>query len=88
MSDQGRSVVRPTGRRRSPSDAVWSATVPAAPHEIETDETVAALLIVSPVEPVMPSKVAEIVTAPADTAVASPVVLIVAHVVSDEAQVA
>ena len=35
----------------------------------------------------MPSKAAEIVTGPGDTAVASPVVLIVAQVVSEEAQV-
>ncbi len=42
---------------------------------------------VSPVEPMMPSTAAEIVTEPGDTAVASPAPLIVAHVVSEEAQV-
>ena len=47
----------------------------------------AAAVTVSPVVPVMPSKVAEIVTGPGETAVASPVLLIVAQVVSEEAQV-
>src|SRR5271156_4299404 len=50
-------------------------------------ETNAAALTVSPVEPVMPSKAAEIVTGPGDTAVASPALLIVAQVVSEEVQV-
>ena len=48
--------------------------------------TTAADVTVSPVEPVIPSKVAEIVTAPAPTAVASPLLLIVAHVMSDDFQ--
>ena len=46
-----------------------------------------AAVTVKPVEPVIPSKVAEIVTAPGLTAVASPLLLIVAHVTSDDFQV-
>ena len=52
------------------------------------DWSVGAGTTVSPVEPVKPSKAAEIVTGPGATAVASPVELIVAQVVSEEAQVA
>ena len=47
----------------------------------------AAVVTVSPVEPLMLPRAAEIVTGPADTAVARPALLIVAHVVSEEAQV-
>jgi hypothetical protein len=43
--------------------------------------------IVSPVEPLTPPKVAEMVTGPGDTADARPALLIVAQVVSDDAQV-
>jgi hypothetical protein len=47
----------------------------------------AAAVAVSPVEPLMLPRVAEIVTGPGDTDVARPALLIVAHVVSEEAQV-
>ena len=47
----------------------------------------AAAVTVNPVEPLMLPRVAEIVTGPGDTAEARPVLLIVAHVVSEEAQV-
>ena len=87
IPNQGRSVVRPAGSRRSPSAAVWSDTVPPVPHDTETAETVAALMTVRLVVPLMLPRVAEIVTGPADTAVARPELLIVAHVVSEEAQV-
>src|SRR5262249_17627882 len=45
-----------------------------------------AAVIVNPVVPVIPSRVADIVSGPGPTAVASPALLIVAQVVSDEAQ--
>lgn len=51
------------------------------------DWRVGTATTVSPVEPVMPSNVAEIVTGPGETAVASPVALIVAQVGSEEAHV-
>ena len=51
------------------------------------DWRVGGATTVRPVEPVMPSNTAEIVTGPGETAVASPAVLIVAQVVSEEAQV-
>ena len=47
----------------------------------------AAVVTVKPVEPEMLPSVAEMVTGPAPTAVARPVLLIVAQVVSDDAQV-
>jgi hypothetical protein len=47
----------------------------------------AAAVTVKPVDPEMVPSVAEIVTGPGATAVANPALLIVAHVVSDEAQV-
>ena len=50
-------------------------------------DTSVAAVTVSPVDPVIPSNVAEIVTGPGLTAVASPLLLIVAHVVSDDFQV-
>ena len=46
-----------------------------------------AAVTVRPVEPEIVPRVADIVTAPGETAVANPVLLIVAHVVSEEAQV-
>ena len=87
IPNQGRSVVRPAGSKRRPSAAVWSTAVPAVPHNAETLETVAVLITVRLVEPLMLPSVAEIVTVPGETAVANPVLLIVAHVVSEEAQV-
>ncbi len=53
---------------------------------IEVSVGVAAVTV-NPVEPVIPSNAAEIVTGPGLTAVASPLLLIVAHVVSDDFQV-
>ena len=47
----------------------------------------AAAVTVRPVEPEIEPSVAEIVTGPGETAVANPVLLIVAHVTSEEAQV-
>ena len=50
-------------------------------------DTSVADVTVSPVDPVIPSNAADIVTGPGLTAVASPLLLMVAHVVSEDAQV-
>jgi WD40 repeat protein len=86
MSSHRRSVFRPVGRRRTPSDAVNSDAESAAPHDTETVETTAALTV-SVVAPIRVSYVAVIVAWPLAKPVATPVPLIVATAACDDAKV-
>ena len=85
---QGRSVFRPAGSRRTPSEEVNSGAEPAVPHNAATPvmlET-AAGVTVSVVVPLTLPEVAVMVVGPVVNADARPVDEIVATVTFDETQ--
>src|ERR1035437_6044682 len=78
MLNQGRSILRPAGRRRRPSEAVWSVAV-CEPHRTETPVTAtvgAAVTVRRSAGLVTPARVAVIPVVPGLNAVARPVGLI------------